>query len=178
MKGHITSANHGKRQSAICRAIRKYGNQAFSIEELETGISNQRELDTAEIYWIAWYQTSSPRGYNIREGGSGGKLPPDVIERLASARRGTKMSEEQKAKISKALLGNKNTLGRTHSEATKQKMRVAKLGRKVSEETRQKMRDAQTGRPGRKVSEETRYKLRIAAWKRRIAKEMLLLKPK
>lgn len=158
MKGHITSANHGKRQSAICRAIRKYGNQAFSIEELETGISNQHELDTAEIYWISWYQTSSPLGYNIREGGSGGKLPPDVIERLASARRGTKMSEEQKAKISKALLGNKNKLGRTHSEATKQKMRAAKLGRKVSEETR--------------------YKLRIAAWKRRIAKEMLLLKPK
>jgi group I intron endonuclease len=57
-----------------------------------------------------------------------------------------------------------SSLGRLHSEQTKEKMSAAALGRKYSEETRSKMSDAQKGIPKPKLkgipkSEEIRAKI-------------------
>ncbi|MGA2494262.1 MAG: GIY-YIG nuclease family protein [Roseiarcus sp.] len=56
----------------FANAIRKCGWDAFDTEILETGITNQADLDAAEIVCIDLYNTRVPNGYNISEGGGGG----------------------------------------------------------------------------------------------------------
>jgi len=54
--------------------------------------------------------------------------------KMSKAQKGKIFSEEHKANISKALIGNKNCVGRKI------------LGRKVSEETRRKLSEAAKGK--------------------------------
>lgn len=53
------------------KAIRKYGIENFSIEEVEK--CNISGLDEREIYWIAYYD-SFHNGYNSTLGGDGGRI--------------------------------------------------------------------------------------------------------
>ena len=54
--------------TAIHRAIRKYGIDNFSFEVIEE--CNQEKLREREIYWIAYYN-SFGKGYNLTSGGEG-----------------------------------------------------------------------------------------------------------
>ena len=67
------------------QAIRKYGIDNFDWEVLEN-CSSIEECCNREIYYISEYNTISPNGYNLTEGGNGGI-----------------QSEETKLKISKSL---------------------------------------------------------------------------
>jgi len=59
---------------AIESAIRKYGAEAFSIEQVAVA-ETQTELNDLEQFWIEKLNTISPRGYNIKGGGGGaGKM--------------------------------------------------------------------------------------------------------
>lgn len=77
---------------------------------------------------------------------------------------------EWRKEASKARTGNSNHFyGKSHLEATKEKIKQAKigcagpwLGKERSEETRQKISDALKGRPGRKHTEESKAKLSAA----------------
>ena len=55
------------------KAIHKYGKENFSFEIIEENILNYNEK---EKYWISYYDSLTPKGYNISIGGSGssGKL--------------------------------------------------------------------------------------------------------
>ena len=53
----------------ICRAIRKYGIENFSIEQIEE-VENDL-LNEREIYWIQEFQTYGKNGYNATKGGDG-----------------------------------------------------------------------------------------------------------
>ena len=56
----------------IHNAITKYGKENFKIEVIE--YCEKSELDTREIYWISYYNsTNKDIGYNILEGGSTGR---------------------------------------------------------------------------------------------------------
>ena len=73
-----------------------------------------------------------------------------------------KMPEEAKKKISRAMKGNKRTLGRKHSEEAKQKMREKAIGRKMSAEAIEKIRQKSIGNKnmlGKKRSEETKKRV-------------------
>ena len=59
-----------KENSLIAKAIQKYGKEHFYFELLETQIVNYNER---EKYWIEYYNSLAPNGYNIL---SGGKEPP------------------------------------------------------------------------------------------------------
>lgn len=52
----------------IHRALRKYGVNKFSFEIIEE--CPKEELDTREIYWIKYYNSLSPNGYNLTPGGN------------------------------------------------------------------------------------------------------------
>lgn len=54
-------------QYALHRAMRKYGIDNFSIEEIEECLAE--ELNDREIYWISFYD-SYYQGYNMTIGGS------------------------------------------------------------------------------------------------------------
>ena len=82
---HIYNSNR-----PIDKAILKYGFENFNIEYLFIGDYNylkQSFLDNLEKYYINYYKTLTPNGYNISEGGK-----QNVI-----------VSENTKNKISKTL---------------------------------------------------------------------------
>lgn len=74
MKRHISNAQKGEKY-ALSRAIRKYGVENFTIEEImwveaETIQKLKRKLDFLECYFIARYNTIKD-GYNMTGGGEG-----------------------------------------------------------------------------------------------------------
>lgn len=143
---HVLSTQRGS-DHKFHRAIRKYGEENFTVEEVLTVSAPTKEilkkkLDYVEIRLIKKLGTRH-NGYNITDGGEG--------------RLGYEMSEEHRKKISKARLG-------THlSEETKEKLRKINLGRKLSDEARQKMSEKKRGKAGpwkgRHRSEETKRKI-------------------
>ena len=67
-RSHCKKSNNDN--SIINKAIQKYGKSHFWYEILERNITNYNER---EKYWIQYYDSLSPNGYNI---GDGGELPP------------------------------------------------------------------------------------------------------
>lgn len=95
----------------IHKAIRKYGEENFSMEEIDS-CEEESEIFKKEIYWIAKYKEDKYILYNITNGGEGIS--------------GMKHSEETKKKMSKNHIskwGEDHPLyGIGHSEETKKKM--------------------------------------------------------
>ena len=60
-------------ESLIHRAIQKYGKENFSLKILEDNIENYNDR---EKYWIQYFNTLAPYGYNICEGG---EYRPEVL---------------------------------------------------------------------------------------------------
>ena len=52
----------------ITKAMNKYGFDNFWMEILESGVEN---YDEREKYWIQYYNSLAPNGYNLAEGGEG-----------------------------------------------------------------------------------------------------------
>lgn len=98
--------------SYINRAIKHHGAENFTVELLVTCFDID-ELNTQEIEFIKKYNTLSPNGYNLKEGGDGGG----------------KCSEEVKNKISKAKKGKSSPLkGIPKSEEHKLNMSISRKG--------------------------------------------------
>lgn len=125
-------------------ALIKYGKDRFVIATLTSGLRTQEDMNTAEKYWISYFN-SIEDGYNIREGGRGGRLSEDTREKLRKASTGRKHSKEARAKISKARLGS------IASEETKEILSKAHLGHTVSEETKEKMSKAHLGQKKKRI---------------------------
>lgn len=58
------------RCKVLHRAIMKYGKENFTIEKIDTA-DNPKELNAKEVYWIKFYNTLVPNGYNMTKGGGG-----------------------------------------------------------------------------------------------------------
>jgi group I intron endonuclease len=106
-----------KTNSIISNAMRKYGKKNFKIEII--GICyNQEDADNMEDFFIKNLNTIKC-GYNIKNGGSCGKHSQQTKDKISKLNKGkllgSKMSDEVKAKMSKAQLGNKKALGKKQS---------------------------------------------------------------
>jgi len=131
----------------LYNAIKKYGKENFRVKPIFM-CDSEILLNQKEQYYIKLYNTLAPNGYNLTEGGEGGKL-----------------SEETKKKISKSLLGNQYAVGYKHTKETKAKMSLQRqgskngmfglhrfgkdsphYGKKHSVEAKQKMSISQTGK--------------------------------
>lgn len=66
---HITSSR-SKPSGAVHHAIRKYGEENFTIKKVDHSHS-QSELDVKESLWIKKTKSMAPNGYNLTEGGYG-----------------------------------------------------------------------------------------------------------
>jgi len=86
-KGEIGVAYSKKRNENKLRyienAIIKYGADNFDLKEVDTA-NNAEELNTKERKWIKDLDAMNPeKGYNMTEGGEGGKLSPELKEYLS-----------------------------------------------------------------------------------------------
>lgn len=94
----------------INEAYKKYGRGNFTKVIIEYIEDNAKRLKVSERerYWIAYYNSEYPNGYNMNNGGFGGcdeKAAKKVIE--TRKRNGYKMTEETKKKISESNKGKK-----------------------------------------------------------------------
>ena len=117
------NGNNYKSSPHFYQAIQKYGWNNFKHLVIASQLT-QEEACKMEKELIKKYNTQNRKfGYNILEGGIAPQLPQEV-----------------KNKISKALKGNKNGLGKKCSEEKKRKISLAQKGRKLTEEHKVKLR--------------------------------------
>lgn len=147
-----------KTQTLFWRAIQKYGWDNFKHEIVAEHLTCEEALQM-EINLIAKYQSNNPKyGYNTSVGGNGvkgGSLQAIDRERLSkkmstimkgkpSARKGQKLTDEHKQRISKSLIGHK------HSEETKRKIGLKSIGRRMSDDGRKRMSEYAKRNKGKK----------------------------
>lgn len=128
MMGH--KQTYKKEDTYLYRAMRKYGFENFTIEEL-VECDSKESLNDEEIRHI---REMLPK-YNMTKGGDGGDTSNSE-----------KYQKYMKAR-SASILGELNPFyGKTHTEETKRKMSEKKLGKKLSAETKMKISKANVGK--------------------------------
>ena len=126
---HISKALRNP-QCKFHRAIRKYGVENFTVEEVMWVEANnkkklKKKLDFLEIHFIQKFDTRR-NGYNETDGGEGSL--------------GIQLSNETKRKISEKNSGvNHYCFGKHLNSETKKKISSKHKGKKLSEEHRRKL---------------------------------------
>jgi group I intron endonuclease len=128
---------HKNKIKSNCRylkhALNKYGVDNFQFTLL--CICFDKDMDKYEEQYMKSFDSKVPNGYNLRDGGNGGRH-----------------HEETKQKISSSLKGKKRTdvspwVGRKHSEETKKLISEKLKGKNKSVEQCQKMSANATKKP-------------------------------
>lgn len=143
--------------SLLHKAMRKYGVDCFSfevIEEVDNSLLFEREK-----YWIAYYNSKTPNGYNLTDGGEGTfgfESPKKGVPRSQEVKDKLKASwtEERREEYKQRVLGEKNPMyGKKWSDEYISLFREkstgennAFYGKHHTEETRQKISQAQNDR--------------------------------
>lgn len=87
----------------MLKAIKKYGKENFKVDIMQFCI-NQEEMNFFEDKYIIWYETMSPKGYNLRSGGRERFiLSEELREILRNSHIGYEYSEEQRINHKKAM---------------------------------------------------------------------------
>jgi len=144
-KQHIRGQSHAV---ALISAIKKYGYDNFNYIIIET-FQDAISAGLVEKECIISHNTISPDGYNLAIG-----APFTIYAGVFSETTKRKQSESQK--------GNKNHLGKKHTEETKQKLSNYFKGRKMPDDYISPLKGKPNGRrgqPGHKQSEESRRKI-------------------
>ena len=153
--GHLRTSRDGSGH-AFARALKKHGKSDFEIRPFVTCFTKD-DLDEMECRLIKEYDTLSPKGYNIQEGGFGHKCSDQTKLKISKANAGRVFSDDHREKLSKSHKGKSHSseakkkigeasLGRKHTAATLRKISRAKKGKKRSAETIAKLSKAQKGK--------------------------------
>lgn len=88
---HVYAAKSGRTDMAIAEAIRKYGISVFLVECIGES-EDYTELLAMEAREIKQQNTLCPNGYNITEGGMGGRraCSPETRSRISARTKGRK----------------------------------------------------------------------------------------
>jgi group I intron endonuclease len=140
-KEHQYDAAAGRTKMHVHRALKKYGTEAFDFEV----VAQVPTLEEARIVEMLLVATERP-AFNLTAGGQGqrGRVKSaEEREKIGAGRRGQAVSDEVKAKISKAvsvsLVGNQRAKGVKHTAESRANMGAARVGTKRSPETKAKM---------------------------------------
>lgn len=154
---HVLSTQRGS-DHKFHRAIRKYGEENFIVEEVLTVSAPTKErlkakLDYIERRLIKRFNTKID-GYNSTDGGDKGtvglKMSEEAKKKISEAKRRENLSAEQRKKLSESKIGEKNPFyHRTHSEDSRKRISEKKrgenhhfFGKKFTDEHRKKLSEA------------------------------------
>lgn len=147
-------------------AINKYGIDNFSFEIIEKCKKN--ELSDKEKYWITYYNSTSPNGYNLTQGGDGGNTFQYRTE---------EQMKETKKKMSEVTSGiNNGFYGKHHSNKTKEYLRRINLGKIYSNETKRKISESLQGHYVPEYAKEKISKATKNQWKNNNFRELMISK--
>lgn len=119
-KSHCKKNNDN---SLIDKAIQKYGSEHFWFEILESQIENYNER---EKYWIKYYNSKTPFGYNILEGGD---APPILKEKDNP---NTKLLNEDVKKLKQDLAETTISLSELAKKYNISKKQVLRINQGIS----------------------------------------------
>ncbi len=116
-KTHLNNSLNKKTNGCplLERAFRKYGYNNFQIQLLKE--CSIIELNDYETYYIQFFNSTTPFGYNLLSGGGNGRKH-SIVSR-------EKMSKTRKGKV--------------HKECTKDKISAAHTGKNITEKTRKSL---------------------------------------
>lgn len=161
LKHRWYSHNSQKACAYLHRALKKYGKDAFTIEEIGS-YKTIEDLNDAEEYYIDWFNCLSPNGYNLMTGGNNKLMHEDTRKKMSESHKGIvtwnkgksswnkglKASVESRLKMSMYRKGNISpNKGKKMSEEQKEKISKTLKGIKLSEETKAKMSSSRKGVP-------------------------------
>jgi group I intron endonuclease len=144
-------------QPKLYNALKKYGYDGFNKVLLEQCSAEKEVLDSREIYWMDYYE-STQNGYNLRKGGNGhGWHSDETKQKIKIAREKQKIgkghvSEEARKRMSEDRIGKKL------SEEHRIKLSISHMGNKQTEESKKKISNTMKGRTGRKWTDEQKLK--------------------
>jgi len=152
IKEHLKSSKRDNLSSYFHKVIKKYGPDTLSWSSLCTCLTKEQAIEQ-EIFYIWYYNTKAPNGYNLTSGGEGlfDYSHTEKSKRIMSIKSsGRKHTEETKRIMSENHTGVKNPFyGRKHSEETKKIMCEKQrgennphYGKKHSEKAKEKMCNA------------------------------------
>lgn len=172
IRKHISDSLYNPR-CLIDRSILKYGWENFKYEIIDY-TNSLDELNDKEIYWINFYDSLIPIGYNVSGGGRNHVTSEETKDKLRKINLGKIVTEKTKEKIRKSTIGEKNHFyGKTHSEEAKLKMSIYHKNKIISEESKLKMSNSQKGR---KHTPDTLLKMKLSALKRpKMVKPIIVL---
>ena len=100
-KQHVQETQYGD-TSALHNAIRKWGEDNFKVEVIETCDLDQ--LDEREIYWISFYNTyKSKDHYNMTSGGEGYLLSDEIKNKISDTMKEVPRGEKWEKSMSDAM---------------------------------------------------------------------------
>lgn len=170
---HCYYAMHGiTNNSAVDRAIAKYGADSFTVETIAEGVPVE-ELCALETEKIIEYDTLSPNGYNLVASQERGYVVSDETRAKLSAasKRGHAMSSpDHYAKIGMKSRGKHSMPMHPNTRAA---LIAANTGRSPSSETRRKMSESRKAMLSQMPSEwhEKRSRATSEAMKRRFERD-------
>jgi group I intron endonuclease len=139
--------NDKRDKMPFVRALQKYGVETFEIEPVAWAYTKEH-LDFLEKFYIDFFKSKPPNGYNIAEGGIGGCESEEVKQKISTTLKGQVIPVETRRKISASLKGkprseeHQKKLNESHgsmSLETRKKISTSHQGQRVSEETKQKI---------------------------------------
>jgi hypothetical protein len=116
-------------KSLISKAIKKYKKTNFIIEELYFSFSRE-DLEEKEIYFIKYFNSMSPNGYNLTSGEEKEKIyTKEVLIKLSKAKKGKKCIAQ-----SIKMLGRKQSLEVRNKKALNRGMKSFFVIKKLTKE--------------------------------------------
>ena len=116
-------------------AIKKYGRNNFYYGVIKECYKEQEQLNEMENYFINYYN-SIENGYNIRNGGSNGKLSKKTRNKISIANTGKKRTDEFKINASIRMKGkNNHRYGIKPSKNTRKKISESNKGKIQTEKS-------------------------------------------
>ena len=165
IEGQLDPNYHGS--GVIIKNIYKKRPETLKEEYIKTCYSEE-EMCSDEQYYIKFFKTLWPNGYNLTEGGEG-EIPCEETRRKLSESIKEKFiyDEEYRRKISEAHKNISDDVRRKYSETRKKLyssgMKHPMLGKQHSDESKKKMSESHKGKPshrkGKQLSEQIKKKI-------------------